>query len=149
MTVARYDKYDPISGGFRAPLNAAWTATSGPAGVTDIGRILVVALNSSGKVIKAATSGAAVGIFVADQAMVAGAIADVMTAGEVVDISGADIQGGAAATAGQKLYYDATASRLTATAPGSAVNGFYVGVVALDPTGAATRLVVRCQTVQL
>lgn len=149
MGTSRYDKYDGVNGGFRAPLNAAWTATSGPAGVTDLGRIICVGLNSSGNVVKAATVAACSGILVAHYAMAVGDIADVMTSGEIVDIGVDDIQGGVAATAGQKLYFDATASRLTATAPGVGVNGFYVGQVALAPDGTATRLVVRCQAVQL
>ena len=53
--MSRIDKYGPLTGGFRAPLNAAWNATSGPSGVTDLNRVIVVALNGSGKVIKATT----------------------------------------------------------------------------------------------
>jgi hypothetical protein len=146
---SRYDKYDGVNGGFRAPLNAAWTATSGPSGVTDLARILCVGLNSSGNIVKAASVAACSGILVVNAAAAAGDIMDVMTSGEIVDIGVDDIQGGVAATAGQKLYFDATAARLTATAPGVGVNGFYVGQVALAPDGTATRLVVRCQAVQL
>lgn len=142
--MSRFDKYDPKSGGFRALLNAAWTATSGPSGVTDLNRILVVALNGSGKVIKAASSGAACGVVIATAPMVANQPIDVMTDGEIVELDGLDIQGGTPAVAGAKLFYDSTASRLTATAPGSGVNGFYVGQVV-----EASRLVVRCQSVQL
>lgn len=69
---------------------------------------------------------------------------DVMTHGEVVEVDAADMQSGVAPVAGAKLYYDATASRLTATAPGAGVNGFYVGQMV-----EAGRLVVRCQAVQL
>lgn len=142
--MSRYDKYDPKDGGFRAPLSAALTATSGPSSVTDLNRILVVGINSSGRVIKSASVAACSGIIIATRAMAALDPIDVMTDGEVVEIDGADIQGGVAATAGQKLYYDATASRLTSTAPGAGVNGFYVGQVI-----EAGRLVVRCAAVQL
>lgn len=147
--MSRYDKYDPKSGGFRSPLNAAMNATSGPSSVTDLFRVLVVGLNGSGRVVKATTVAAASGIVIAHRAMAAGEPIDVMTAGEVAEIDGADIQGGTPATAGQKLYLDTTASRLTSTAPGAGVNGFYVGQVALDPNGNPTRLIVRCQAVQL
>lgn len=147
--MSRIDKSQSAIGNFRSLLNAALTATSGPSGVTDLNRILVVGLNGSGRVIKAASSGAASGIIIASRAMAAGEPIDVFTSGEVAEIDGTDIQGGVAATAGQKLYYDSTASRLTATAPGSGVNGFYVGQVALDPIGNPTRLILRCQTVQL
>lgn len=142
--MSRFDKYDPKDGGFRALLNAAMTATSGPSSVTDLNRILVVGINSSGRVVKSASVAACSGIVIATRPMAAGEPIDVMTDGEVVELDGADIQGGAAATPGQKLYYDSTASRLTATAPGSGVNGFYVGQVI-----EAARLVVRCQAVQL
>lgn len=139
--MSRYDKYNPISGGFRAALNAAWTATSGPSSVTDLNRILVVGLNSSGRVVKATTAITASGILIAHvNPMAAGDIADVMTHGEVVEISGADMQSGTAPTAGQKLYLDATASRLTSTAPAAGAAGFYVGQVV-----EVGRLVVRCQ----
>ena len=43
--MARYDKYDPISGGFRAPLAANLTLTNGNFGPK------AVSLNSSGKVV--------------------------------------------------------------------------------------------------
>lgn len=139
--MSRYDKYDPISGGFRAALNAAWTATSGPSSVTDLNRILVVGLNSSGKVVKATTAITASGILIVhDAAMAANDIVDVMTDGEVVEISGADMQSGTAPTAGQKLYLDATASRLTSTAPAAGAAGFFVGQVV-----EVGRLVVRCR----
>lgn len=143
--MSRYDKYNPVSGGFRAKLAAAWTATSGPASVTDLNRILVVGLNGSGQIVKAASVAAASGILIVHAvAAAAGDVHDVMTHGEVVEIGAADMQSGVAPTAGQKLYYDSTASRLTSTAPGAGVNGFYVGQVV-----EVGRLVVRCQAVQL
>lgn len=147
--MSRIDKWHPSIGTFRAPLNAALNATSGPSGVTDKNRILCVGLNSSGRVVKAASVAACSGIIIATKDFAAGDMIDVFTLGEVAEIDGADIQGGVAATAGQKLYFDSTASRLTATAPGSGVNGYYVGQVALDPLGTATRLILRAQTVQL
>lgn len=142
--MSRYDKYNPVSGGFRVPLNAAWNATSGPASVTDLSRILVVGVNGSGRAVKATTVALASGILILTGAKAAGDVVDVMTDGEVVEISGTDMQSGTAPTAGQKLYLDTTASRLTSTAPGVGVNGFYVGQII-----EAGRLVVRCGAVQL
>lgn len=142
--MSRYDKVDPKDGSFRAPLNAAWTATSGPAGVSDLNRVIVVALNGSGRVIKATSAAVAVGVVVLDKpSYAAGDVVDVMTDGEIVELSATDIQGATAPTAGTKYYFDATASRLAATAPGAGVNGFYVG-----HTVEAGRLVVRTGTVQ-
>ena len=138
--MSRYDKYNPISGGFRAALNAAWTATSGPSSATDLNRILVVGLNSSGKVIKTTTAATSSGILILTGAKAANDIVDVMTDGEVVEISGTDMESGTAPTAGQKLYLNATASRLTSTAPAAGAAGFYVGQIV-----EVGRLVVRCQ----
>jgi hypothetical protein len=135
--MSRYDKYDPVSGGFRAPSNFAWTATSGPASVTDLGRIIVVALNGSGRVIKATTAVSAVGVVIANGPVAVGDILDVMTSGEIVELAAVDLQSGSPA-AGTKYYFDATASRLATTAPVAAAIGFYVGT-----TVEATRLVVR------
>lgn len=141
--MSRYDKYNNISGGFRAPANAAWTATSGPSGVTDLYRVTGVQLNGSGRLVRATSVTAACGVVIAHGPKNAGDILDVMTDGEIVEIDANDIQGGTAPTAGTKYYLDVTAGRLTATAPGAGVNGFYVG-----QTVEATRLVVRCQQVQ-
>lgn len=137
--MSRYDKYDPISGGFRAKVNAAWNATSGPTGVTDLNRILVVELNGSGRLIKSTNPLNACGIVIVTKPLVAGDVVDVMTDGEVVELDGADIQGGVAATAGTRLLLDVTASRLGAATPAAGVNAFVVGRVV-----EATRLVVRC-----
>ncbi len=142
--MSRYDKYDPVSGGFRAPLNVAWTATSGPSGVTDLGRVIAVSLNGSGRVVKAASVGAAVGVVIVNGPLAAGDIVDVMTNGEIVELGAADLQAATAPTAGTRYYVDATAGRLTATAPGVGVNGAYVGT-----TVEAGRLVVRFGQVQL
>lgn len=141
--MSRYDKYDPKAGGFRAPVNAAWNATSGPAGVTDLNRVTCVALNGSGRLVRATTAVGCVGIVVAHSAKNAGEVLDVMTNGEVVELDANDIQGGTAPTAGTKYYFDATAGRLTATAPAAGTNSFYVGT-----TVEAGRLVVRCGSFQ-
>jgi len=142
--MSRYDKYNPISGGFRAGLNAAWTATSGPAGVSDLNRILCVGINGSGRIVKATTALTVAGLLIVHMTpRGAGDVVDVMTHGEIVEISGTDMQSGAAPVAGDRLYLDATASRLSTTAPGAGVNGFFVGQVI-----EAGRLVVRCGVIQ-
>lgn len=142
--VARIDKYDGKVGGFRAPLNAAWSATSGPAGVSDLNRVTCVALNGSGNIIRATTVAGVVGVIIVDHAMAAGEPIDVMTSGEIVDLAAADLQAATAPVAGTKYYFDATAGRLTATAPTPAgTNGVLIGT-----TVEATRLVVRLDNVQ-
>jgi hypothetical protein len=142
-TISRVDKYGPKTGGFRAPLNAAMNATSGPSGVTDLDRVICVALNGSGKVVKATTAASVVGVVCLPSAKAAGAVVDVMTSGEIVELGTADIQGATAPTAGTKYFLEATASRLAATAPGAGVNGAYIGT-----TVEAGRLVVRVGSFQ-
>lgn len=144
--MSRYDKYDPVSGGFRAPLAAAWTATSGPSSVTDLNRILVVGLNASGQVIKATTALLARGILIIhNRPMAAGDVVDVMTDGEVVELAAADLQAATTPVAGTEYIFEATASRLAAEAgaPTAGTNFFRVG-----HTVEATRLVVRARLMQ-
>jgi hypothetical protein len=146
--VARYDKYEPIAGGFRAPLNANLTLNAkgefGPKAVS---------INASGRVVvgTGGTTGL-VGILVknaprlpagpssivsdrgynaaAPIGAMAGDIVDVMTNGEIVDLSGAGITGLAA---GQPIY---------ATAGGDLTN--VVGAnTKVGFTVEATRMIVR------
>lgn len=142
--MSRYDKYEPKANGFRAKLNAAWNATSGPAGVSDLNRIIVVELNSSGRLIKATSALTACGIVILTSPKLAGDVVDVMTSGEIVEVDGNDVQGGVAPAAGERFFFDATASRLAkVAAPTAGTNYFLVG-----RTVEATRLVVRQMVIQ-
>lgn len=143
MTLSRYDKYNPKSGGFRAPLGVALNATSGPAGVTDLNRVLCVSLNGSGRIIKATAAAAVVGVVIATKAMAIGEPIDVMTDGEIVELAAADLQAATAPTAGTKYFFDATAARLAVTAPAAGANGAVIG-----NTVEADRLVVRVGSFQ-
>ena len=86
--MSRYDKYDPISGGFRAPLAVDWLKA-------DEGTPFGVSLDANGRVVKG-TAGQTglVGVLVVDltqgtiQNKLAGDIVDVMTAGEIVECVG-------------------------------------------------------------
>lgn len=78
--MARIDKYDPVSGGFRAPLNADLTGAAAPLGV---------GLNASGRVVAGAGVTGIVGVIVSPYDKNAGDIIDVMTAGEMVEFGGA------------------------------------------------------------
>lgn len=149
MGAARYDKYDPISGGFRAPLAADLTFDAaghyGPKAVS---------LNASGQVVEGtAGQSGGLGILIKNVPLYpnlgnipgavnagvpiggkAGNIVDVMTDGDIVSVPGL-----VAGTA----YYAASNGTLTSTAPGAGINGYYVG-----HTVEADRLVVRFQRVQ-
>lgn len=140
MATPRYDKYDPIAGGYRAPLNADLTFDSeGSSGVK------VVSINASGKVVigTAGQSGFA-GVLVKNVPLTpsvgniagtvnaavpiggkAGDIVDVMTNGEIIVPSGL--------AAGTRYFAksDGTLSTLSSDGP-------YVGF-----TVEATRLIVR------
>lgn len=108
----RYDKYDPISGGFRAKLNANLTLTAG-------GFIGAVSLNSSGRaVVGTAGQTGLVGVCVKNVAQgpvgqwgspgggtpnpnapigaMAGDVIDIMTSGEIVDLDPTDFPAGSA-----------------------------------------------------
>lgn len=116
--MARYDKFDPVSGGFRAPLAAAL-------GSGDVGKPLGVGLDANGRLVKGAGASGLVGVLVIDDAKAAGDVVDTMTAGEIVDCSGL--------TAGTVYYADATTAALGTDAADTRVGH----------TVEASRLVVR------
>ena len=113
-----YDKYDPLSGGFRAPLAAAVAAV-------DVNKVFACSLDANGRVVRGTAGNSGfVGVFVAHRVMAIGEVVDVMTDGEIVDVP--------ALVAGTKYR---------ATAAGA------LGTVGTDPivgwTVEADRLVVR------
>ena len=122
--MSRYDKYDPISGGFRAPLAVDWLKA-------DEGTPFGVSLDANGRVVKG-TAGQTglVGVLVVDltqgtiQNKLAGDIVDVMTAGEIVENVGL--------IAGE-LYGSAVDGTIAPTA----------GNLAVGHTVEAARLIVR------
>lgn len=126
--MARYDKYDPISGGFRAPLAADWAGALG----TPVG----VGLDANGRVVPGAGNTGIVGVLVIDGQVnsqgtrtnnkFAGDVVDVMTAGEIVDCTGL--------TAGTEYFAAAAAGALGTTNTDTKVGH----------TVEAQRLVVRC-----
>lgn len=79
--MARYDKYDPKAGGFRAPL-AADRAKVVPAPVEGVG------LNVNGRVVVGGGNTGVSGVLVTTKAHKAGDIIDVMTDGEIVEFGG-------------------------------------------------------------
>lgn len=136
--MARYDKYDPINGGFRAPIAAdltlaAFTAlqTGNPVGCT---------LNSSGLVVVGGPAsplgdGDICGLLVITRTMRAGQIVDLMTDGEIVEMAGQ--------VAGDTVWIANTTGLLDSTPPVLGSNKVRAGRVV-----EATRLIVRLQTVQ-
>ena len=117
--MARYDKYEPKGGGFRAPLAEATVAGEE---FTAFG----VGLDANGRVVKGAGQTGIVGLYIAHGHKNPGDIVDVMTDGEVVEADDLD--------AGTAYLADAS---------GALVSTSETGEVALGFTVEATRLVVR------
>lgn len=123
--MARFDKYDPNVGGFRARLNANWLEA-------DIGKPLACGLNASGRVVKGAGNTGVKGLVALGMARRAGHPIDLMQFGEILDVVDDDVAGTLAA--GINIYAVPGTGALTVTA----ATNIYVGhMVEID------RLVVR------
>lgn len=90
--MARYDKYDPIGGGFRAALAAIWAAADDvPIGV---------GLDATGKVVPGAGQTGVIGVCIlVGFHKAAGDIVDIMKFGEIVELTGTPAVAGTVATA--------------------------------------------------
>lgn len=125
--MARYDKYDPISGGSRYKLEADWAKA-------DEGIPFGVSLNANGRLIKgtAGTSGL-IGVLVVDKTAgtisnkKAGDIVDVMRNGEIVEVTSPALAKGI-------TVYVAASGALSAGATGDLAVG--------NTTDDATRVVI-------
>jgi hypothetical protein len=131
--VARFDKTEPHVGSFRAKLNAQWL-------LADVGRVRAVSLNANGRVVRGNPAGSTGlrGLIALGLQRNAGHPVDVMTSGEILDITAADIAG--TLVAGAPVYATNTtgAGTLTMTAgAGVSVVGFLVEI---------DRLIVRMPT---
>jgi hypothetical protein len=135
---ARYDKYDPISGGFRVQLAVAINATSGAGSSSQIGIPLGVGINTAGKLIVGSPSGATgvIGVLVVDQAKVIGDWVDCMTAGEIVDLDEAAFDPGA-------VYWAASATGVLSTTNTGIKVGYTVADQSLTDLTIRSRLIVR------
>jgi hypothetical protein len=122
--MARYDKYEPLTGGFRAILNADWL-------LADLNKVCAVSLNASGKVV-IGTAGQTgfVGVVCLTKVRNAGDVVDVMQDGEIVELTGL--------AAGTVYYAVASGQGVTSTNA--------TGLRRVGWTVTADRMVVRCQT---
>lgn len=124
--MARFDKYDPYSGGFRAPLAAAIA-------IADVGKVFAVSIDSSGRALIGGPAVTAIsGLICAVRAMAAGEMVDVMTAGEIEEVTET---AGTALVLGLPVFAHADG-----TIDDTAASGVAVGITVTR----ATRLVVRC-----
>lgn len=115
--MSRYDKYDPVSGGFRAPLAADFDPAL-------LNTAVGVGLDVNGRAVVGAGNTGVKAVLVLTKALKAGDIVDNMTDGEIVEFPGAP----------GTNYYAAAATGVV----GTDNTGVYVGA-----TVEGTRLVVR------
>lgn len=134
--MSRYDKYDPISGGFRAPLAANFGYTAGKPDYAhaDLNVMKVVSLDTSGRVVIGYVGATVrpVGVLVLTTPKAAGEIVDVMTNGEIVEFT---LSNGSAAAAGT-TYTTVQDGTYATTAPSA-------NIAIIGTTVEAGRLVVR------
>lgn len=79
--MARYDKYEPFGGGFRAPLEEAMTGD-------DLETVHAVGLNANGRVVKGGGQTGVLGVLILTSNKHGGDVVDVMTSGEIVELEG-------------------------------------------------------------
>ena len=126
--MARYDKYNPYGGGFRAPLAANFDAA-------DAGKPFAVGLNNQGQVVKGAGQSGVTGVLILTMAKGAGAIVDVMKFGEIVEFGPtAATPGSGFGAAGTAYFANTTTGAISATGG--------TGTVKVGHTVEAQRLVV-------
>jgi hypothetical protein len=129
--VPRIDKLNPEAGGFRAPLNADYTAPT--VSGRKVGVVLGVSINGSGRVVVGGALGAIRGVICLARDFKAGDVVDVITRGEIVEF-GIGANGQTAAAAGTAYYANVADGVMTATTTSNHFVGFAVE---------ATRLVVN------
>jgi len=124
--MARYDKYEPYAGGFRAALAVDWLAA-------DVNKVIGVGLNTSGAVVKGAGNTGIVGVLVLTKARKAKEIVDVMKSGEIVDFDTFGPVGAATAFASVAgTAYGADATTGVISAGGAIPVGFTIERTRLD-----------------
>lgn len=129
--MARFDKYDPIAGGFRAKLGFQPLAA-------EVGDIIPVVINGSGQAVKTTDAITADGVICLSSLLNQNDFVDVMTHGEIVDVVAAN-DNVAGAAAGATIFAGNTGTTTT-TAPAAGTNATRIGKFV-----EAWRLVVRVQ----
>lgn len=131
--MARYDKYDPKVGGFRAHLAVDWL-------LADINKVVPVGLNVDGQVVKGDGQTGVLGVLVLTRVIKAGQEpVDVMTAGEIVEFPSA----AAPAAPGTVIYGEGTGDFEVGAAADVAAGATRLGHTVEARNGYGARLVVR------
>lgn len=143
--MARFDKYDPVDGGFRARMAVAITGAT----PNQLGGVFAVSLDANGRVVLG-TNGQSgfVGVICPDKTMAVGDVIDVMTHGEIAEFdkgAGGATFAPAAAGTRYRAVTGTTGDLAAGVDPGVAGTNYgYIG-----HTVEATRLVVRAQRAQV
>lgn len=128
--MARYDKYDPKVGGFRATLAADYASA-------DVEKVFGVGLDANGRVVKGAGATGVVGVLVLTKARKAGEVVDVMTSGEIVEFGPTAGDPGVDFGDAGTVYFSA--------ANGAISDSGAEGSLRVGHTVEGQRLIVRCE----
>ena len=132
--MSRFDKYDPISGGFRGKLKLAFAVAT----ALDKERIFGVSIEAAtGLVILGGASTAIRGIVNVREPKAAGDVVDIMTHGEIVDAFFLN-DGSTATVLGTVYYVDNVTGAITATS----TSNKQIGVRVVD-TPDKGRMIIR------
>lgn len=135
FTISRFDKYSNISGGFRGKLKAALVVST----ALDKERIFGVSVEAAtGLIVLGGAATAIRGIINVRESKAAGAMVDVMTAGELIDQFFLN-DGVTVTVLGTAYYVDNVSGALTATT----TSNKHIGVRVVDDIGDKGRMIVR------
>jgi hypothetical protein len=135
ITIARFDKYGPVTGGFRAKLKVAITVTT----AADREKVFGVSIEAAtGLLLLGGAATAIRGVINVRESKAAGDMVDVMTHGELADFNFLN-DGTTATVLGTPYYADNVTGALTATT----TSNKQVGVMVADSVTGRNRLVVR------
>lgn len=137
--IARFDKYDGKSGGFRATLAVALADDLVTPANSRIKKPLGVGIDANGKVVLAASDSGIIGVICADSAKAIGDPIDVMTAGEIVDLDPA------AFVVGDTYYAASATGLLTTTNTGTRVGFVVADQSTTNVASVLGRLIVRAR----
>lgn len=133
--MARFDKYDPISGGFRAKLKSAITVST----AADKEKLFGVSIEAAtGLVVLGGAATAIRGVINVRESKAAGDMVDVMTSGEIANFNFLN-DGTTPTVLGTPYYVDNVTGAPTATT----TSNKQVGVLVADSVSGRNRLVVR------
>ena len=133
--MSRFDKYDPVSGGFRGKLKLALAVAT----AADKEKLFGVSVEAAtGLLVLGGAATAVVGVINVRESKAAGDVVDVMTSGEISDFYFLN-DGVTATVLGTAYYVDNVTGAITATA----TSNKRIGQLVADSVAARRRLIVR------